>query len=155
MHNSRPFIFLGVGVLNTLLDFIFYILLTQFIFQKNSDIWIVGLLSGTFALLCAYTTHKLITWRDKPATKSTVIRFILATGVGLWVLRPLLLSWFITWEIVYAPIYNLVSAVFTVDSKLFISTFAFIPMVLIVMIYNYVVYSRFVFINDRTEQENR
>lgn len=141
---NRPFIFLGVGILNTLLDFLFYTFLIVIFFQNNSEIWIVGLISGTFALVCAYFTHKLITWRDHPASKLTLIKFIIVTGFGLWIVRPLLLSWFITFTGLYKVIHGIIQPLgFSLE---FVSaTISFGFMVIIVMIYNYISYDKIVF----------
>lgn len=154
---SRPVIFLGVGLLNTLLDFLFYTFLATFVFSGSENIGIVGILSGTFALACAYTTHKLITWRDRPATRLTVVKFFAVTGFGLWVIRPLLLLWFITWEGLYRFAYDVIHSIgILFDYSFVASTGAFAFMVIIVMAYNYFMYSRFVFTESSkssTEQE--
>ena len=149
----RAVVFLGVGLLNTLLDFLFYTLLTTVFFPEAGEIGIVGIISGTFALVCAYTTHKLITWRDRPAARLTIIKFFVVTGFGLWVIRPLLLVWFITWEFFYKPVHTITSNIGLPFNYAFVaSTGAFLFMVIIVMTYNYVTYSRLVF-NDRSGTE--
>lgn len=144
MSKRRPIVFLGVGLLNTLLDFLFYSLL-MFVFSGDKDIWLVGVISGTFALICAFTTHKLITWRDHPASKTTLIKFLVVTGFGLWVIRPLLLLWFITFDGFYSLIHGVISPVLPFSYDFVESSVAFAMMVVIVMTYNYIVYDRIVF----------
>lgn len=144
MENRRPFIFLGVGLLNTLLDFLFYSLLV-YLFPSNDAIWGIGLISGTFALLCAFTTHKLITWRDHPASKTTLIKFLLVTGFGLWVIRPLLLVWFVTFDGLYGLLHGFASLFAPIPYTFIESTGAFAMMVVIVMTYNYFAYDKIVF----------
>ncbi len=154
----RPVLFLLVGIANTVLDFLFYTFLVLVFFQGNDEIWLVGLISGTFAIACAYTTHKLITWRDRPATRTTILKFFFATGLGLWVIRPALLTIFIGWNFLYAPVHQFVSTTLGVplSYEFVASTGAFAFMVVIVMAYNYIMYSRFVFTGrDGIDQETR
>lgn len=144
--NKRPLVFLGVGVLNTGLDFLFYTLLTTLIFRNGSHIALVGILSGTVALLIAFTNHSLITWRDKPITHFTMLKFFLFTGFGMWVLRPILLYVFIKMESLFTGTKHLLDQVGVHFSYNFIAnTGAFGCMVIVVLLYNYFVYSRYVF----------
>lgn len=144
-NKHRPIIFIAVGILNTLVDFLFYIFLVSVFFPKNEDIWIVGVISGTLALVCAYLTHRFITWRDRPVTKLTAIKFIGATGLGLWAIRPFLLAWFITWTPLYKIMHEVISPFIPISYTLIESTGAFCLMVVVIMTFNYLVYSRFVF----------
>ena len=144
--SRRPLIFLTVGVLNTLLDFAFYTCLTTTIFTDSSSIAYAGIVSGTFALITALLTHGLITWRGRDLDKGTVLRFFAFTGFGMWVIRPLLLSLFILLQPVYELAYGIsryVGLPFNYDFVANTGAFGF--MVVIVLLYNYAVYDRFVF----------
>lgn len=157
--DKRPLVFLGVGMLNTLLDFVFYTIITSLFFKNENSIAIAGFVSGTFALLCAFTTHSLITWRDKHVNGRTMLKFILFTGFGLWVIRPLLLYVFISFSGLYEFITRLLHEIGVMVSYSFVAnTMAFGFMIVILLIYNYVVYSRFVYtgesIDRRTVREN-
>ena len=146
--NKRPLIFLAVGIVNTLLDFAFYTLLTQTILSGSDRIALAGIISGTFALVCAFTTHSLITWRGRGVTHKTVISFIVCTGIGMWLIRPLLLSIFIKMSVVYEAAHHLSTLLGLPLSLSFITnTGAFGFMAAILLMYNYVVYERFVFKN--------
>lgn len=148
----RPIIFLAVGGLNTLIDFLFYTFLVFVFFPQNKDIWIVGLISGIVALACAYTTHQLITWKEHPASKATVIKFFFFTGIGLWIIRPLLLLWFIHFTGLYQFAYTLLAPL-GFSYNFIASTGAFGLMVVIVMTYNFLIYDKFVFVKKfRTDQ---
>jgi putative flippase GtrA len=150
----RPLTFFGVGILNTILDFLFYTALVVFVFGGNEQIGLIGIISGTFALICAYTTHRLITWRDRPATTKTLISFFVFTGIGLWIIRPLLLVILIQMTALYTFIHGILQAIgLPIGYELVASTVAFGIMAAIVMVYNYIVYSRFVFKTNGTEQE--
>lgn len=143
---KRPLVFLGVGIFNTLLDFGFYTLLTQTIFNGQNKIAVAGFVSGTIALLCAFLTHNFITWRERRADHKTIIKFFIFTGFGMWVLRPLLLSVFIHLDALHNTAYHVTSSISLPFSYDFVAkTCAFGFMVVMVLIYNYLAYDRFVF----------
>jgi len=144
--SRRPLVFLGVGAANTLLDFAFYTILTLTILKGQDSIALAGFVSGTFALLCAFIAHSMITWRGSSIGKGTILRFFLFTGFGMWVIRPLLLSFFIHFTSVYHFAYNLSTSLGLPFSYEFVTnTGAFGFMVVIILSYNYFVYDRFVF----------
>lgn len=142
---KRPVVFLFVGLFNALLDFGFYTLLASVIL-KNTDIAVIGLISGTFALISAFTTHSLVTWRGRSITTKTLLKFIVFTGLGMWALRPLLLSMFIVIKPVYVWLYSIsqhINLPFTYDFVAQTGAFGF--MIIILTIYNFLTYERFVF----------
>lgn len=155
--SKRPYIFLGVGIINTLLDFLFYTFLTAVVFN-NEHLVLAGLLSGTFALFCAFLTHGLITWRGSLITHKTLFKFFAFTGFGMWIIRPLLLSLFIKLSGIYTWIHDAAKYIgFNVGYDFIANTGAFGFMLMIVLVYNYYVYGRFVFDNiksNRTEPKN-
>lgn len=146
---------MGVGIFNTLLDFSFYTLLTLILLKDN--IAVAGLVSGTFALLCAFTTHGLITWRGSHLDRQTLLRFFLFTGLGMWVIRPLLLAAFINLSGLYEWAHSITTALGLPFSRDFVrNTGSFGLMLVIVLTYNYFVYERFVFKkSNRIGQESR
>lgn len=145
---KRPYVFIAVGVFNTILDFSFYTLLTQTIFKDQDQLALAGFVSGTLALVSAFLTHNFITWKERPASHTTVIKFFAFTGFGMWVLRPLLLGMFIHLKSVYDIVYQLSEALNLPFGYDFIAkTGAFGFMVIVVLVYNYSVYDRFVFPN--------
>lgn len=149
--SKRPLVFLAVGILNTLLDFLFYTFLTSVIFD-NQHIALAGLLSGTFALVCAFLTHGLITWRGAHLTRKTLLKFFLFTGFGMWVIRPLLLTLFIKLDGLYDWAHSLTDAVGLPFSQAFVAnTGAFGLMLAIILVYNYLTYERFVFNKAKPE----
>lgn len=141
---KRPLVFLAVGVINTLLDFLFYTLLTQTVFSSN--IALAGFVSGTVALVIAFLNHAFITWRGASIDRQTPVRFFIVTGFGMWVLRPALLWLFTQPQQIYEWLYSISSSMGLPFSLDFITkTGAFGCMVIIVLIYNYFTYDRFVF----------
>lgn len=157
-NNKRPLVFLGVGVVNTLLDFGFYTILTSLVFKNGEHIALAGFISGTFGLICAFLTHGFITWRGSHLSHKTILKFVLFTGFGMWVIRPLLLSLFIKLTGLYEWVYNVLNNIGLHFSYNFVAnTGAFGFMLVIVLVYNYFVYEHFVFTQKatRTEPENR
>lgn len=157
--HKRHFMFLGVGIVNTLLDFGFYTFLTAFVFEEPDNIAKAGLVSGTFALVCAFLTHSLITWRGSHITYKTIAKFIAFTGFGMWFIRPMLLSLFIKMSELFSWAYHISNSIGLPFSYDFVAnTGAFGFMVVIVLAYNYFVYERFVFTSKRpprhTDQES-
>lgn len=156
LHSKRPLIFLGVGVINTALDFTFYTLLTSFIFTDASSIALAGFISGTFALTCAFLTHGYITFRGSNLGRKELVKFVIFTGFGMWVLRPLLLAIFIHLETFYQWMHMITNTIGLPFSYSFIAnTGAFGFMLVIVLTYNYYIYSHYVFTSAHTEPESR
>lgn len=150
--SKRPIVFLGVGILNTLLDFLFFTLLTRTVFQNKDDLALAGIVSGTFALICAFTTHSLITWRGTHVRPITFVKFAVFTGFGMWVLRPILLSLFIHLEWLYGWVHSVSQSIgLPFDYDFIANTGAFGFMAVILLIYNYFVYERFVFTKKKPE----
>ncbi|MBC7404832.1 MAG: GtrA family protein [Cytophaga sp.] len=144
--SKRPYIFLGVGVFNTLFDFTFYTFLTSFVFKDNDKIAIAGVISGTAALVCAFITHSLITWRGSHISHRTILKFVAFTGFGMWFIRPLLLAGFIRLNGLYSWVFSISYTLHLPFSRDFIvNTGAFGFMAVILLIYNYLTYNRFVF----------
>lgn len=149
--HRRKVVFLLVGVFNTALDFSFYTFLTSTAFKNGHNIATAGFISGTFALFSAFVTHSFITWRGANITKHTFMKFFLFTGFGMWVIRPLLLAVFIHLTSVYSSVQRLVGNIGLNFSYNFIANSgAFGLMLLIVLIYNFLTYDRYVFSPDES-----
>ncbi len=153
MYNKRPLIFLGVGILNSLIDFICYS--TLILLFSTEHIILVGILSGAVALIVAYLNHRFITWRDRSVPHVAMLKFFLATGFGLWVIRPLLLGWFIQLSELNLFIQTMLNTLTPINlSYEFVSSsLAFGLMLIIVTVYNYYTYSLFVFKEKATNIE--
>jgi|GEM_PF-632987 len=144
--SKKPLIFLGIGIGNALFDFCFYTLLTQTVFKSHDQIALAGIVSGTAALLFAFTTHSLVTWRGSNINHATLLRFVFFTGFGMWAIRPLLLASFIKLSGLYLWAYGASQNLHLPFTQDFIaSTGAFGFMIAVLLIYNFLVYDRFVF----------
>lgn len=153
--SKRPLVFLGVGVVNTLLDFGFFTFLTSAVLKDS--LALAGVISGTFALICAFITHSFITWSGSHIDHKTLLRFFAFTGFGMWVIRPLLLELFIKLDGLYSWVHSMSDDIGLPFSQQFVAnTGAFGLMLVIVLSYNFFVYERYVFKpKTRTEPENR
>ncbi len=148
--NKKAIAFLAVGIFNTFVDFLFYTFLTQLLFTEPGQIAFAGIVSGTFALVCAFLTHGLITWHGSNLSHKTMIKFFVFTGFGMWVIRPTLLSLFINFQGLYQFAFSVLRSTGLPFSYTFVSnTGAFGFMVLFVLMYNYFTYDRFVFKKSR------
>jgi putative flippase GtrA len=143
---KRPAIFLLVGVTNTLIDYLFYTFLTQVIIKGESSIALAGLISGTIALAVAFTTHSLITWRGRSVSRITLLKFTGVTGAGMWILRPVLLTLFLSFHRLYDWAHSVAQLIgISVQYSFIANTGAFGFMAIILLIYNYLTYDRFVY----------
>lgn len=107
---------------------------------------LAGFISGTVALLCAFLTHRFITWRDRSVSRVTILKFFTFTGLGMWILRPVLLSVFIHFNSLYRAVHTITSNLHLPFSYDFVAkTGAFGFMVVLILIYNFLTYDRFVF----------
>lgn len=149
LNNRRPLIFLGVGAFNTFIDFVFYLFLTSVLLRNEGQIALVGLISGTFGLLSALVTHSFITFRQKKITPPTIVKFVIFTGFGMWVIRPLLLVLFSQQTYLYKWGHQILLTLgLNMDERLIRSVGSFGMMIVILLLYNYYVYSKYVFIKS-------
>lgn len=136
-----------VGIGNTLFDFAIYTILALFVFSES--LAIAGVVSGTLALIVAFTSHALVTWRNRQVGRTTALKFLVFTGFGMWVIRPVLLVLFAKMDWLYVFAYSSSSSLGMPFSLTFITnTGAFGFMIIVVLMYNYQTYNRYVF-NDR------
>lgn len=149
--HRKKFIFLGVGILNTAIDFIGYSILMYVLPSSNIKLTLVGILSGTIALCVAFFTHSRITWRGIESRKGVFLRFLLFTGFGMWVIRPLLLNLFSHFTVLSDLLYKLAHPIFgNVLTYTFMSNSVnFILMTAVLLIYNFLTYDNFVFKKDK------
>jgi putative flippase GtrA len=150
---KRPLIYFVVGVGNTLVDYLFYLLLRFTILPDTDDIALAGIISGGFAMICAFTAHSLVTWRGAHISHRTALKFFGFTAFGLWIMRPLLLSVFIRFTWLYDLVYSICQSLHLPFSEQFIAdTGAFGFMAVLLIFYNYYVYEHYVFKKKKPAQ---
>lgn len=153
-RHRKKFVFLGVGIFNTLTDFISYSLLMYVLPASNMKLTTVGVVSGTIALCVAFLTHSRITWRGAETGRGIFVRFLLVTGFGMWVVRPILLNIFVHFTLLSDILYKLS---YTLAEDMVTRTFiqnsvTFLLMTIVLLIYNFLTYDRFVFSQKNKEK---
>lgn len=117
-----------VGIFNTALDFGILFLLVFLGLDKIPSNYI----STTIAFLCSFALNRNYTFHSKSAARKQFIPFVVVTLAGLWVLQPLVI-WLVA--PLLATMFN--SALSLFGAKVFAT--------MITMVWNYVLYKRFVF----------
>jgi len=153
-HNKKKLVFLAVGGFNTLADFICYSILMYLTPDSVIKLTLVGIISGILALCIAFFTHSRITWSERARSHGVLVRFFVTTGLGIWFLRPLLLNVFIGWVGIAAFVYSILHPYFSFLSFQFVlNTVAFLLMTVVMLVYNFFVYDKFVFNKKETNTE--
>lgn len=122
-----------VGVINTLTDLAVYTLL---LFIGFAPFW-ANIPSTTAGMIVSFTLNKSFTFNDRFRGRNQIIRFLIVTLIGLWMIQPL---------VIYSVI-NLSGG----DSSTFISLVAKIIATAVSLCWNYYWYKNFVF-KDRADQ---
>lgn len=134
-----------VGVLNTLLDIILVNVLTQLI---GLDLVLAGILSGTVAMINSFIFNQRFTFRVKKVGAAQTLSFFAITMFGLYIIRPLVLQFFTKqWLSPGELVYSVTSALNLPFSRSFdVNNFALGMAILVVLVYNFVMYRKFVFV---------
>jgi putative flippase GtrA len=133
-NNQQKLRFLAVGGFNTLLDFGLLFLLKSF----GLPVITANIISTTIAFCFSFFANKNYTFKAADTNiKREIVLFTVITLFGLWVLQTVIIK-----AVTYAlSSYGLTSDVTLLIAKL-IATVA-------TMVWNYTMYSQFVFINKK------
>jgi len=155
-----------VGVLNTLVDFTLLNILAITILPKDmvittlsmfgltisiSGLILAAVISGTVAMICSFVFNTRFTFRQHKTDFTHGVYFFLITIFGLYVIRPIILK-FVTgvWLLPGQVAYYITSSLNLPFSKEFDERNAALMLaVLVVLAYNYLMYKRFVFTNEK------
>ncbi len=155
-----------VGISNTLVDFILLNLLVITILPKNLEIInttilginvvitgviVAGIISGTAAMINSYIFNMRFTFRKKNVNTKHTVYFFLITIFGLYFIRPIILKIFTdTWVWPADVAYYITSSLKLPLSREFDErNLALMVAVLIVLVYNYLMYKKFVFNDEK------
>ncbi|HMS92159.1 MAG TPA: GtrA family protein [Candidatus Saccharibacteria bacterium] len=155
-----------VGISNTLVDFILLNLLVMTILPKNLEIInttilginvvvtgviVAGIISGTAAMINSYIFNMRFTFRKKNVNTRHTVYFFLITIFGLYFIRPIILKIFTdTWVWPADVAYYITSSLKLPLSREFDErNLALMIAVLIVLVYNYLMYKKFVFNDEK------
>lgn len=133
-NNQQKLRFLAVGGFNTLLDFGLLFILKAF----GVPVITANVISTTIAFCFSFFANKKYTFKATDTNiKREIVLFIVITLFGLWILQTIIIK-----AVTYAlEPYGLTSDVMLLIAKL-TATVA-------TMVWNYTMYSRFVFINKK------
>lgn len=137
-----------VGVLNTLLDIVLVNVLTQF---AGLDLVLAGIISGTAAMINSFVFNQRFTFKVKKVGPVQTFSFFAITMFGLYVIRPLILQFFTKqWLSPGELVYSVTSALNLPFSRSFdVNNFALGMAILAVLVYNFVMYRKFVFVQEK------
>lgn len=155
-----------VGISNTLVDFILLNLLVMTILPKNLEIInttilginvvvtgviVAGIISGTAAMINSYIFNMRFTFRKKNVNTRHTVYFFLITIFGLYFIRPIILKIFTdTWVWPADVAYYITGSLKLPLSREFDErNLALMIAVLIVLVYNYLMYKKFVFNDEK------
>lgn len=155
-----------VGISNTLVDFVLLNLLVMTVLPKNLEILnftflginivitgviLAGIISGTAAMINSYVFNMRFTFRKKEVNTKHTVYFFLITIFGLYFIRPIILKIFTdTWVWPADVAYYITSSLKLPLSRDFDErNLALMVAVLIVLVYNYLMYKKFVFSDEK------
>lgn len=127
--------FLIVGGLNTAIDFsVLFILVKAF----NFPILYANVISTSIALVFSFFVNKNFTFKDNGQNNiSKMIKFLIITLIGLWLIQPVIISGI---RFIIEP--WMVNSDFILFIGKAIAT-------IVTLIWNYLLYKKFVFIKNR------
>ncbi|MCC7288876.1 GtrA family protein [bacterium] len=133
-----------VGILNTLVDIVLYnVLIMLFLIPAGA----AGVVSGTVAMVNSFIFNQRFTFRVQKVSRARIITFFAITGFGIYVIRPIVLTFFTkTWLWPSQIVYDVTSFLRLPFSAEFDrDNFALAVAILLVLTYNYITYKKFVF----------
>lgn len=133
-----------VGVLNTIVDFVIYNLLIQFFIVP---VVIASVISGTIAMINSFVFNQRFTFRAKKVDARQTLYFFMLTIFGLYVIRSLMVYWLTkTWIAPAKLVYHLTNFLKLPLTQAFVTrNFALVAAIVVVLVYNYITYKKFVF----------
>jgi len=134
-----------VGVSNFLVDFVLYNLLTNFV--TNLPVVWAAIISGTAAMINSFVFNKRFTFRAKNLSVFKLVLFFALTAFGLYAIRPVIIYFFTEiWLWPSQVVYSITSFLKLPLSQQFeINNVALLAAILVVLVYNYLIYKYFIF----------
>ena len=146
---GQVFRFAIVGVSNFLVEFILFNLLIKFV--PNVPVVWAGIISGTAAMINSFVFNKSFTFRAKNLSTIKLILFFVLTAAGLYAIRPVIIYFFTkVWLWPSQVVYSITSFLKLPLSQDFdVKNVALIAAILVVLVYNYLVYKYFIFNDEK------
>ena len=148
---KRLFRFAGAGIVITIFDYILYTSVMFFIFRNNTNlIACATIVSGTASTFVAYALHSHYTWRERDPGKYGILKFFIWNIIAVSLIRPIISSYFEQWDWLFEFAHQISSGIglpFTYE--FIVSTGAYLIMITVLTVLNYVVYTKLVFNKER------
>jgi putative flippase GtrA len=145
--------FAVVGALNTLVDYVLFIGLTKTFHLSLSWVWVAKLVSGTVAISLSFFLNRNWVFRAQGRARAQAVRFVATTVFAVYAIQTPLTQLFadtFTWP--GRTFYDLLHTTglprhlpSIVTEPLAIKTAAFALATVVSMVFNFVVYRRWVF----------
>jgi len=134
-----------VGILNTLVDIVLYNILFAVFAVPSAT---AGIISGTLAMINSFIFNQRFTFRTQKVDTKHIVYFFFITGFGIYVIRPVILSFLTkTWLWPSQIVYDVTSALrLPLSAEFDRNNFALAVAIVLVLGYNYIMYKKFVFV---------
>jgi putative flippase GtrA len=145
--NLKVVIFTLVGIFNTLLDLVVYIIF----FEKTSSIIVSNLIATSIAMISSYLLNSRLTFKNEKWSLRQLLIFLIIKAFGLWVLQTGLIY-------LLTPLFKLVPVsfwnFFGSVGRIFKIALPKIVAITASFMWNFIWYDKFVFKNSKqTEAE--
>ena len=135
-----------VGVTLTIINYLLYTVLSNFIITNLDLLWLSSLISVTITSFIAYFLHTHITWKERKVSKTSIYKFFIWNALLAFAISPAFTQLFSLFTPLYELGYNISSTIHLPFNYDFIlTTGAFVLTTITTMILNFLFYDRFVF----------
>jgi len=153
---KRAGLFLIIGLVLTVFNFIIYTFLARIIFNNNELLWLDSIISYLLAAILAYILHSKVTWHERKPKKRGIFMFFVWNGITALIISPLLTWIFGFLDPLYEFAFSISSAIHLPFDYAFIeSTAIFVLTTAITMILNYLFYDKLVFGEAKKETSQK
>ena len=143
-----------VGIIVTLFNFLLYTLLSNVFFKNNDILWLAAFISTAITTFVAYLLHSKITWKERPVTKTAIIKFFIWNIMLTVAINPLFTQLFSLLTPLYDFVFGIIQAIHIPFSYEFtLTTGAFALTSIVNMVLNFFFYDKFVF--GKTKNHSR
>jgi putative flippase GtrA len=147
---KRPLTFFWVGAVLALINFLIYIILVNTFWKNEHELPVASAVAYVLSAIVAYIMHKTITWKDRPPSKSAIIKFFATNLVVGFMVAPALTWLFLQMTVIYDFAFAVSSFFhlpFSLETITKVGVWGFANA--IIMVINYIVYNKIVFKEEK------
>ena len=143
-----------LGLLNTAIGYAIYEILALTVFRGEGQLQYATLVSGVIGIFTGYYIHSRYTWRERGFGKQQAFRFLIWNVIMGAALKPQFTALFEKPVFLYDFAFDIFQAIHIPFSYDFVRcTGNFVLVTALVMIINFLIYDRFVFVEKRGIKE--